>query len=141
MHIPRLAILILLLTTHALSSLGLAYSMVMCLGPDGHLAIELPDHKPGCEHGCPNEPSSSSETISDTCAADHHCTDIGLTQQLTHRLATSRKLSAPATTLSAGRPPSAKLESVPGSRITPADFDSRGSPSLPSAIRTVVLRL
>jgi hypothetical protein len=139
MSVNRLLILILLIGAQALSALGLSNGLVMCLGPSGHIAIEHADHEPDCDHGCPNEPENQPE-FEGACTTAHACTDIGLTQQLTGRLPTEKRISAPGMALVGALPAPSTFATF--ERPHPANLtaSSRGSPS-PPFIRTVVLRL
>jgi len=139
MPVQRLLILIFLLGAQALSSLGLSHGLVMCLGPGGHIAIEHADHEPDCDHGCPNEPENQPE-FEGACTTTHACTDIGLTQQLTGRLPTEKKISAPPLALVGALPVFDTFGTVEHPRLADLLGYSRGSPS-PQFFRTVVLRL
>ena len=139
MPVHRLLILILLIGAQALSALGLSNGLVMCLGPGGHIAIEHADHEPDCDHGCPNEPENQPQ-FEGACTTAHACTDIGLTQQLTSRLPTEKKVLAPPPALVGALPVPGTFGTVEHPRLVNLPGCSRGSPS-PPHIRTVVLRL
>ncbi len=133
-------ILMLFLAAQVVVTAGLGDRLVLCIGPHGHVAIEQADHDDDCDHGCPGE-ADEKPTIAESCETDHCCTDIGLTLQLTDRLRSEKKVSAPPLALTPTQlasSESTKLESV--SRSMFYDY-SRGLPSSPPYLRTVVLRL
>ena len=135
----RLLIVILLLGAHAIASMGLGGGLVLCIGPQGHLAIEHAGHEPGCDHGCPDE-SRAPDGLGEACPTDHDCDDVGLAQQLVHRLPTEKNLLPPPASLAAvlttpaGTNPVARLRTL-------SILDDPGGLSSHSTIRTVVLRL
>ena len=135
----RLLILIFLLGAQAFSSMALSNGLVMCLGPSGHIAIEHADHEPDCDHGCPNVPESGPK-IEGACTDDHTCADIGLTEQITNRLPTRKRILAPPMALVGALPVFSELGTAVHPRVANPFSHSRDFPS-PQLIRTVVLRL
>lgn len=135
----RLLILILLLGAHAIASMGLGSGLVLCIGPHGHLAIEHAGHEPGCDHGCTDE-SRAPDGLREACPTDHDCDDIGLAQQLVHRLPTEKDLLPPPASLAAML--TTPVETNPVARLRALNvLDRPGGLPSQSIIRTVVLRL